>query len=252
LRANLERWRWQPRDFGRRNVRVDVPQFRLRTFDGPRANLEMRAVVGCRGWRTPLLHSAIGELVLNPAWNVPRSILVKEMIPKARRDSGYFERHGLRLTEVRGGDRRRVDPRSIDWSRVDPARTTLRARQPAGPKNPLGRVKFLFPSSYGVYLHGTPGRAAFDRPVRSLSHGCVRIEDELALARFALAPDATWSAERLDAALQQGPEQRVALSEPLPVHLLYFTAEVDANGSLSLAADPYGWDARLIAALGAR
>lgn len=251
LRANLERWRWQPRDFGRRMVRVDIPQFRLRAFDGPSVSLEMRAVVGCRGWRTPLLHSAIDGLVLNPAWDVPRSILVKEMIPSARRDATYFTRHGLQLTEGSDGNQRRVDPRTIDWSSIDPARTTLRARQPAGPKNPLGRIKFLFPSNYGVYLHGTPGRAAFELPVRSLSHGCVRVEDELTLARFAIAPDTSWSVERLDAELQGRPEQHVALPEPLPVHLLYFTAEVAADGSLAFALDPYGWDARLLAALGA-
>jgi len=155
------------------------------------------------------------------------------------------------LTEAVGGGQRRVDPRSIDWSRIDSAHTQLRARQPAGPRNPLGRVKFLFPNPYGVYLHGTPGRAAFDCEVRSLSHGCVRVEDEFALARFALAPDTSWSAERLDAALRQGPGQHVALPEPLPLHVLYFTAEVTADGALSLAADPYDWDAPLIAALDA-
>jgi len=191
-------------------------------------------------------------VVLNPAWNVPRSIFVKEMLPSARRDAGYFARHGLELTEERDGIRHPVDPASVDWASVDPERANFRARQPPGPRNPLGKVKFIFPNAYGVYLHGTPGRAALEHPVRALSHGCVRVEDERSLARFALAPDPAWTDQRLDDALKNpANERRVKLLEPLPVHLLFFTAEVDAEGALSFVPDPYGWDARLVDALDA-
>jgi murein L,D-transpeptidase YcbB/YkuD len=153
------------------------------------------------------------------------------------------------VSQEQDGVRTRIDPATIDWSRAD-AGAGLRVRQPPGPRNPLGRVKFLFPNPYGVYLHGTPGRAAFERPVRALSHGCIRVADEIALGVFALAPDPGWSRARLEQALVTERERRVALPEPVPLHVLYFTAEADAEGTLRFAPDPYGWDARLAAALG--
>ena len=250
IRANLERWRWQPRTFGRRFIRVDIPRYRLRTLEGERLVLEMRAVVGRSSWSTPIVHSAINELVLNPSWYVPRSIFVKEMLPLARRNPGYLDAEGLVVSEIRDGQRARVDAASVDWAAIDPEQVAYQVRQPPGPRNPLGLIKFPFPNEYGVHLHGTPGRAALARAVRIASHGCVRVEDEIALALFALAPDPEWTQERIVSALATKREQSVVLPEPLPVHLLYFTAEVDAEGVLSIALDPYDWDARLIAALG--
>jgi murein L,D-transpeptidase YcbB/YkuD len=143
----------------------------------------MRVVVGKAGWKTPLAHGAISHLVLNPAWYVPNSIATREMLPAARRDAGYFLRTGIQVLRDDGNATPElVNPRRVDWNAIDARAFPFRLRQPPGAFNPLGRIKFVFPNHYGVYLHGTPGDLAFARPLRALSHGCVRVEDELALA----------------------------------------------------------------------
>ena len=119
-----------------------------------------------------------------------------------------------------------------------------------GPHNPLGQIKFEFANPYGVYLHGTPGELAFARGLRALSHGCVRVEDEISLAQFALAPDPAWTRERLLETLKSASEYRLPLPEPLPVYLLYFTASAQPDGAAQFGKDPYGWDRDLLAALG--
>jgi len=191
--------------------------------------------------------------VLNPSWEVPNSIAVKEMLPRARRNPGYFSAQGLQLLPREGEDRsRRIDSDAVDWNAVDARNFPYRVRQPPGPKNPMGRIKFVFRNPFGVYLHGTPGRTALEQPMRALSHGCVRVADEVALASWALAPDPAWSRERLVAELETAREERVPLHEPLPVHLLYFTAEADPDGEPAFYDDPYGWDPPLRAALATR
>jgi murein L,D-transpeptidase YcbB/YkuD len=251
VRVNLERWRWLPRDLGERHLRVNTPAFTLQAFDAGRSALEMRVVVGKEEWETPLAHGVITNLVLNPAWNVPRSIATKEMLPKAQADPDYFSRQGLEVLARDGGGTRELDPRSVDWSAVDAEHFPYRLRQPPGPWNPLGPIKFVFANPFGVYLHGTPADEAFACPVRALSHGCVRVEDEIALAGFALAPDPRWTRARLVEALRTAQEEVVPLPEPLPVYLLYFTAAAKSDGTLSLVVDPYGWDATLLDALDA-
>jgi murein L,D-transpeptidase YcbB/YkuD len=171
------------------------------------------------------------------------------MLPAARRDPGYFAAHEIEVLED-VGELRAVDPATIDWQAVTPERFPFRLRQPPGPRNPLGRIKFEFANPYSVYLHGTPSAAAFERPLRALSHGCVRVEDEIALAMFALAPDPAWSRERLDASLLDDSERRLPLAHPLPVYLVYFTAAADAAGAVSFTGDLYGWDRALALALG--
>jgi murein L,D-transpeptidase YcbB/YkuD len=252
VRANLERWRWLPAELGRRHLRVNAAAFTLQAFEAEVPALEMRVVVGCPGWKTPLVHGDITHLVLNPAWDVPRSIAVREMLPRARRDAGYFSRQGIEVLEKAGDGAapRAVSPASVNWSAVSAADFPYRLRQPPGPRNPLGRIKFLFENPFGIYLHGTPGRSALALPVRALSHGCVRVEDEIALALFALAPAPEWSEAGLRAALETARERRVPLPEPLPVHVVYLSAGVAADAAPTFAEDPYGWDPPLIRLLG--
>jgi murein L,D-transpeptidase YcbB/YkuD len=251
VRANLERWRWLPRQLGLRHLRINIPEASLRALHGGETALAMRVVVGKASWKTPLAHGAISHLVLNPAWNVPRSIATREMLPAARRDPGYFRRSGIQVLRDVGKERSElVNPRRVDWNAVDPSAFPFRLRQRPGSFNPLGRIKFWFENPYGVYLHGTPGDLAFARTLRALSHGCVRVEDELALGAFALAPDPAWTQERLRELLRSAWEHRLPLPEPLPLHLLYFTASARADGTLSLSDDLYGWDRALIGALG--
>jgi murein L,D-transpeptidase YcbB/YkuD len=251
IRVNLERWRWLPRELGRRHLRVDIPRFELDAFRAGEPALSMRVVVGGVGWKTPHAHGVISHLVLNPAWQVPRSIATREMLPAARRDPGYFEEEGIQVLVDEGASTRELDSRSIDWAAIRADSFPFRLRQPPGPRNPLGPIKFVFPNRYSVYLHGTPADAAFERPLRALSHGCVRVEDEVALAAFALAPDPAWTRERLITDLRDAAERVVSLPAPLPVYLLYFTASADPEGEVSFVDDLYEWDRPLLAALDA-
>jgi murein L,D-transpeptidase YcbB/YkuD len=250
IRANLERWRWLPHELGERHLRVNVAEFRLRAFEAGAVRLEQPVVVGCGGWETPPTHGVIRYLVLNPAWDVPRSIAVREMLPAEQRDPDYLDRLGIQvLGRDASGALRELNPGQIDWQALDADHFPYRLRQPPGPQNPLGRIKFAFPNPYGIWLHGTPGRAAFERPMRNLSHGCVRVEDEIGLALFTLAPDPTWTRARLLEALDAKTQEVVRLPEPLPVHVLYLTVAADAEGNASFGNDPYAWDPALVAAL---
>ena len=252
VRANLERWRWLPRDLGDRHVRVNTPSFSLAAYENGEPALTMRVVVGEVDWKTPLAQGAISQLVLNPDWRVPHSVATREMLPAAQRDSDYFEQEGIEIWEGKPTESPRVDPEQVDWDDVDPEKFPYQLREPPGPHNPLGKVKFSFANPYRVYLHGTPADHSFSRALRALSHGCVRVEDEIALAEFALAPDRSWTRERLLEKLKTAADERLPLSEPLPVYLLYFTASAAADGTASYSEDPYGRDRDLLAALQGR
>jgi murein L,D-transpeptidase YcbB/YkuD len=253
VRASLERWRWLPRDLGRRHLLVNAASFQLDGFESGERRLGMKVVVGEKDWQTPLAHGVISHLVLNPAWRVPRSIATREMLPAAKRDRSYFRTRELQVwSDGESGASREVDSARVDWRRIEPAAFPYHVRQPPGPHNPLGRIKFVFANPYGVYLHGTPGDLAFARGLRAMSHGCVRVEDEVALAEFALAPDPSWTHERLLETLREAWEFRLRLPEPLPVYLVYFTATARPDGTAQFSRDSYGWDRELIAALEAR
>jgi murein L,D-transpeptidase YcbB/YkuD len=180
----------------------------------------MPVVVGETDWRTPVLDSAIRRVIFNPSWSVPRSIANKEILPKAHGDAGYLRRQGF----VAGGEG---------------------LRQPPGPRNPLGRVKFEMPNPYGVYLHDTPSRRAFTRTMRALSHGCIRLGDAFALADALLAETDGWSAERRAKILSTWRTQSLALANPVPVYVLYATAWVDELGVLQFREDVYERDQAL-------
>ena len=220
--ANLERWRWLPRPLPATRIEADVGAARAALFIEGAAVLDMRIIVGSASNKTPMFASEIETVVLNPPWNVPSSIAQGEILPRAARDPGYLARNNFIYRDGR-------------------------LQQRPGPTNSLGQVKFDMPSPFGVYLHDTPGRAAFARPIRTLSHGCMRLEKPRELATLLLASQG-WTRETIDAAILQGDTRRVDLARPLPVFVVYNTALVDEDG-LHLLPDPYGWDAQLIAAV---
>ncbi len=227
IEANLERWRWLPHDLGRRYVLVNIAAFHLVAVADGRTELEMRAIVGKPFTKTPMFSSAMNAVVWNPSWYVPKKIAVEEILPKAAKDSGYLRREGY---EVLGPNRLRQKP---------------------GPGNALGRIKFLFPNRFGVYLHDTPAPSLFGRTVRAFSHGCIRIEKPFDLAVWMLAGDQKWTSEAIRAAIDAGIERRIAIPEPIPVHVAYWTAWVDEDGTLRLGRDVYSRDAELFRELAA-
>jgi murein L,D-transpeptidase YcbB/YkuD len=239
LRLNLERWRWMPRDLGDRYVLVNVPSYQLHVMEGDRSVLDMRVIVGDPETPTPIFSDRMTYLVFSPYWNIPDSILRKETLPRAVQDPEYLIRNDIEV--VRDGQV--VDPAAIDWE--DEARMEgLRFRQAPGPENALGLVKFIFPNHFQVYLHDTPDGRLFSRERRTLSHGCVRVEQPVALAQYVLRDEMEWTEQRIHSAMHAHQEQVVTLAEPLPVHIGYWTAWVGPDGTVMYLDDPYGFDAR--------
>jgi murein L,D-transpeptidase YcbB/YkuD len=189
-----------------------------------------RAIVGRPDWQTPLLAGAITRLDLNPVWTVPPRIVREELLPRIGKDPGYLRREGIVATR-------------------DPQTGALTYRQPPGPQNPLGAVRFFFPNAYSVFLHDTPGKALFERAQRTFSHGCVRIERALDLARYLLRNETAWPPNRVATVLDAGAPQSIDLAVPVPITLTYFTAWVDELGVLQFRDDVYRRDAPDAAAL---
>jgi murein L,D-transpeptidase YcbB/YkuD len=241
--ANLERWRWLPRDLGNLYIEVNIAGFGLQVVEGGKPALTMRVIVGKPYTRTPLFSSTMTHLILNPYWNVPSSILRKELAPKARRDPSYVVKEDFEV--LRNG--RSLPRESVDWSQVPGPGIAVRQRP--GPKNALGRIKFVFPNRFDVYLHDTPSRSLFSKTVRSFSHGCMRIEKPLDLALFLLKDDPRWTPETLDAALEEAHDRKILLPRKVPVHVVYWTAWVDPDGTLELREDLYKRDEKLLAML---
>lgn len=238
--ANMERWRWMPRDLGAFHVMVNVPEFMVRVVDGGAVVHQTRVVVGTPKNRTPTFSHVMDHLVVNPYWNVPTSIVAEEMLPAVRRNPGYFSRGGYEVFARIRGRFRQINPYWVDWHRV--GARSIQVRQVPGDFNALGRIKFMFPNQHSVYLHDTPSKKLFQRDQRAFSHGCVRVENPLAFADAILpvaAPE--WNSARLEKFFG-GKERRINLDNPVPVHLAYFTATVDADGNLDHFEDIYGYD----------
>ncbi len=242
--ANMERWRWLPRDLGRFHVFVNIPEYKVRILDNGRVTYTTRVVVGKRTNQTPIFSGKIEYFVVNPYWNVPFSIASKEMLHRIQSDPGsYLDRRNYEV--VYNG--RVVDPYRVNWTPANLRKVRIRQRPGAG--NALGRIKFMFPNPYAIYLHDTPSKSLFNRSRRAFSHGCVRVQDPLAFADALLVHDGKWTARKIRAMFGNR-ERRVNLSHAIPVHLAYFTVTVDRNGEMHRFADVYGHNARLKKALG--
>lgn len=242
--ANMEMWRWMPRNLSADYVFVNIPEFKVRVVRHGRQVHEARVVVGKATNQTPVFSGEMQYLVVNPYWHVPESIKVKEMLPEIQADpAGYFSRHGYEVT----WDGMVLDPTRIVWD--ENAVKAVGIRQVPGEANALGNIKFMFPNKHAVYLHDTPMRSLFGRDVRAFSHGCVRVDDPMAFADAVLEGDPEWTVPKLQA-MFGGDEKRVDIATHLKVHLAYFTAFVDEGGKLQLRDDIYGHVQKVKAALG--
>ena len=234
IELNLERWRWLPRQLGERYLLVNVPTFELHGYEGRQRTLHMRVVTGTAGETpTPVFANEMTHLVFSPYWNIPPGIAREEVAPAAWHNRSYLARNNM---EVLKGSRV-VDPSTVDLG--DPS---LRFRQRPGPGNSLGRVKFLFPNRYHVYLHDTPARKLFAKRQRDYSHGCVRVQEPFALAQWVLQ-GTDWTPARIRAAMGAGTERHVRLERAVPVYIAYFTVWVDDEGRARFPPDVYRHDA---------
>ena len=248
LELNLERWRWLPKDMGRRHIIVNIAAYELEVVEGDSVVLSMRVVVGRPYNRTPVLSDTMRYLVLNPYWHVPRDIATDELLPKVRHSASFFTRSNMRVFPASGPGGREVDPTTVDWSAVSPDRFPFQLRQDPGPRNALGRIKFMFLNKYHVYLHDTPAGALFAEAQRDFSHGCIRIQRPIELAVY-LLQDPLWDRDAILLALDDAVDRSVPLPQPIPIHLLYWTAWAAGDGTIQFRRDIHGRDAPLLKAL---
>jgi murein L,D-transpeptidase YcbB/YkuD len=249
IRVNLERWRWLPSSLGKRYVIVNIAGFDLAVIENSQEVLAMRVVVGRDYRRTPVFSGQITYLVLNPYWEVPPKIAIEDKIPLLRTDPEYFAKEKIKVLRGWGSKAEEADPLAVDWSQVTETNFSYRLRQEPGPWNALGRIKFMFPNKFHVYLHDTPTRDLFARSERTFSSGCIRVEKAIDLAAYLLREDPKWTRKNILAAIDEGNEQTVRLPEPMPIHLLYCTAWVDENDVVYFRKDIYGRDKMLSDAL---
>jgi murein L,D-transpeptidase YcbB/YkuD len=249
IALNLERCRWLPDDREGRYLQVDITDFSLSLFDEGRRITRMPVVVGTSFRRTPVFSALLTYLVFAPYWNVPPTILRQDKLPLIKADPSYLTTHHYQIVAWGKDPNRLLDPDAIDWKTVSADSLPGMLRQKPGPWNPLGRVKFVFPNAFHVYLHDTPQRHLFREDQRTFSSGCIRIARPLELADWLLRGQKGWDRKRVRQAMQGTQPLHVRLAQPLPVHILYRTAWVDAQGKLQFRADVYRHDAQLQAAL---
>ncbi|MGV8853192.1 MAG: L,D-transpeptidase family protein [Devosia sp.] len=243
--ANMERWRWMPRDMGSFNVLVNIPEYRLTINRNDKVEYSTRVVVGATKHQTPIFSDNIRHIVVNPYWNVPSSIIKAEIAPAVMRDPGYINAHDYDL--LYNGNP--VSPWSVDWAQVSATNFPFRVRQRPGASNALGEIKFLFPNKHDVYLHDTPSKSLFSRDTRAFSHGCVRVQNPMEFADALMVNEPNISRASLEAMFGNA-ERWVNPEHQIPVHIAYFTVRVAPDGTLQSFDDIYGHNARLIAALG--
>jgi murein L,D-transpeptidase YcbB/YkuD len=243
IRVNLERARWVQRDLPPDFVLVNIAGFRAYLVRGGRVTWSARVQVGKTYRETPVFRDEIEYIVFNPTWTVPPGILREDIIPQARTDPDIIGRKGLRVLDQEG---REVDPQAVSWSA---AGFPYVLRQDPGPDNALGQVKLMFPNEHLVYLHDTPNKALFDRPQRTASSGCIRVERPLELTELVLSGNQGWNRTRIDQVIASNQTKRVDLDRPIPVLILYWTAEVAEDGRVAFRDDVYGRDAPVLRAL---
>jgi murein L,D-transpeptidase YcbB/YkuD len=228
IRANLERLRWLPRDDPPTRIDVNTAAQTTDYFVDGQPAMHMLSAAGKPGDESPMLTSAINAIVINPPWNVPQGIAKDELYPKEQANPGYFAAHGFEETSDGAGGSRLV--------------------QKPGPDSALGLVKFEFPNRYAVYLHDTPSKAAFNQTTRAVSHGCVRLQAAVPLAKTILSQENGWSPERVDQVIASRDTTSVKLAHSIPVRIVYLTAFPE-NGRIAFRPDIYGWDEKLLTLL---
>lgn len=249
LRVSLERWRWLPTDLGSTHIRVNVPGYQMAVYEENTPVLSMPVIVGQPDRQTPNFSETMKYLVANPTWEVPPSIAKKDKLPILRENLGYLTEHGFEVLKGWGKDEVKIDPTTLDWTTYNEKFFPFHLRQNPGPTNALGRIKFMLPNKYNIYLHDTPGKHLFTASARAFSSGCIRLERPLELADYILGRDARWQGKDIRQILEGEPKQILRLKKHIPVHILYFTAWVDEQGVVNFREDVYNRDREVLGAL---
>ncbi len=249
LLANMERWRWLPRDLGDRHLLVNTAGYELILMADGMPVVRKRTITGRQKRQTPSFKSRITHLVVNPEWTVPRIIAVEDLLPKQQMDAEFLDQKGIRVLQQQEGHWLQLDAKTIDWGQYNKDNFPFLLRQASGPKNSLGRIKFHMNNPYAIFLHDTPAVGLFKKPIRAFSSGCVRVQEADKLARFLLSSGGQSAEELVDLPLQSGETQITKLSTPIDVYLVYFTSWVDEDGSVQFRPDIYQRNTDLLLAL---
>lgn len=238
IKLTLERLRWLPDDLGDRYILINLANYRLTAVENEEAKLDMRVIVGKTDRSTPSLSSQITDIVQNPRWYIPNKLARLDLLPKQQRNPNYFNRMNIRVYQKVEGEKVEINPHSVDWSMLNENYFPYTLVQDAGEKNALGKLKFIMPNPWSIYLHDTPSKSLFKKEVRNFSAGCVRVEDPDALASFTLADNNMQSLVKSDDPL---PSTRIKLEQPLSVYLVYTTVWLDGD-RLMFSPDRYRRD----------
>jgi len=222
---NMERMRWMATRQEGNLIVVNIPEFVLHVYEGNKKAFDMDVVVGKEGHNTTMFNGDLNQVVFCPNWNVPQSIVEKEILPAMEKDKNYLEKQNMEITGEEGG--------------------MPVIRQLPGEKNALGKVKFLFPNSFNIYFHDTPAKGLFEKDKRAYSHGCIRLKEPEKMANYVLRDQPEWTPARIEEAMNAGKEKFVKVKDPIPVLITYYTAWVDENGQLNFREDIYGHDSDL-------
>jgi len=269
MRLNLERMRWLPRALGEKYLLVNIPDFRLKMYENNEVKLDMKTVVGTRKNPTPIFSNKMSYIVLNPYWRIPPRIVKREIIPKLIKNPSYLHGKDIKLFESWDHTSTEFDLDSIDWSLYDENRVattnltttmidgeevqieeviepqkgpTMRFIQMPSDRNPLGRMKFMFPNKYAVYLHDTPAKRYFNYTKRALSHGCIRLESPKELLKVIASEDNNFDFTKASSILEDVEKTQIGLKKKIPVHMVYLTSWVDENNNIQFRDDIYRYD----------
>lgn len=246
IRVNMERARWLPLNVPDSLVLVNIADFTLDVLNGKDTLLTTRAIVGKSFRKTPVFVAQMSYLVFSPTWVVPQGILTKDVIPAVQKDPEYLAKKNMKVLQFDGTE---VDPATVEWSKYKKKGFPYMIRQEPGADNALGWVKFMFPNTYDVYIHDTPGRNLFSKDERTFSSGCIRIEKPLELAQLLLSDNSKWDDASIKKAMYSGKEQTVKLSSPWTVAIVYFTSWVDGQNHIQFRKDVYDRDKQISQAL---
>ena len=242
IRVNLERLRWDLDTVSQDLILVNIPAFEAHFIRDGEIVWTTNVIVGDPENKTPVFNSRLKSVVFNPTWTVPHSIASKELLPKIKKDPSFFRRGNYDLFDRAG---KPVDPSSVEWNAVEQGTFHFTMMQQPGPANQMGQVKFMIPNDYSVCLHDTPDKSLFASAGRAFSHGCIRLEEPLGLAEVLLGSQ-NWTRKQVDSQVKSRETRSVVLAEPLPVHVVYWTAEVDDLGVMHFYDDIYEWDATVL------
>lgn len=240
IMINLERLRWFPDEVENNFLLINIPEYKLYVFENKIKVMDLKVIVGKEATRTSIFKGNISQIILNPYWNVPTSIVKKEMLPKLKRNSNYLNQNNMELlsgTSI-------IDPLTVNWNSYSSS-IPYSIRQKPGNNNALGKMKFIFPNDFSIYLHDTPSRSIFNESKRAFSHGCIRVQNPMKLAQYILRSNSNWTQEKLQSGIENKKTINIQIKPTLPVYIVYFTAWVDNSGEINFRNDLYNMDNQL-------